>query len=60
MTYTLPNKVVIACQFDIYELDLIEAALNSMLWRNQAEKDVIRKTLASVQLQKTYGERRNA
>jgi len=59
MAYALPNKVVIQCQFDIYELDLIEAALNSMLWRNQAEKDVIRKTLASVQLQKAYGERKS-
>ena len=50
------QPIVIKCQFDVWQLEIIETALNQMSLRDQVCKDDIRKTLASVQKQRVFGE----
>lgn len=50
------SPVVIRCEFTVGQLDLIETALNQMCWRDQSHKENIRRTLASVQMQKRFGD----
>lgn len=56
MTAILPS-MTIRCEFSVVQLELIEAALNQMSWRDREHKDDISKTLAVVQMNRRFGER---
>lgn len=52
------QPVEILCRFSLQQLDLIATALDQMSWRDQERKKLINNTLISVQMQRSFGERK--
>lgn len=55
---TKSPSTVITCNLSISDLDLIETALNQMERRDQNYRDKIRETIATVQVQRSFGGKR--